>query len=29
MANELQWNEERRLAEIASLAPWFKTQEAA
>ena len=29
MGNELEWSEERRQKEIASLAPWFKTREAA
>lgn len=29
MAAELGWNEERRNAEIAALAPWFKTRQAA
>jgi glycerol-3-phosphate dehydrogenase len=29
MAAELGWNEERRMHEIGSLAPWFRTREAA
>ena len=29
MAGELLWSEERRRSEIASLAPWFQTREAA